>query len=80
MAQVTAGDGSVVVSPMHGKLIKLPVKEGDTVKKGDTLAIVEAMKMENVVTASDDYIVKELKTKEGAQVSSNQIIMVMEEA
>lgn len=80
MAQVAAGDGSVVVSPMHGKLIKLPVKEGDRVKKGDTLAIVEAMKMENVVTASAEYLVKELKTKEGAQVSSNQIIMVMEEA
>ncbi len=79
MAQVAAGDGSVVVSPMHGKLIKLPVKEGDRVKKGDTLAIVEAMKMENVVTASAEYLVKELKTKEGAQVSSNQVIMVMEE-
>jgi biotin carboxyl carrier protein len=41
---------------------------------------VEAMKMENVVTASANYRVKELKSKEGAQVSSNQIIMVMEEA
>ncbi len=80
MAQVSSEDGSVVVSPMHGKLIKLPVKEGDKVKKGDTLAIVEAMKMENVVTASANYRVKELKSKEGAQVSSNQIIMVMEEA
>lgn len=78
MAQVSTEEGNTVVSPMHGKLIKLPVKEGEKVSKGDTLAIVEAMKMENVVTASADYRVKEIKCKEGAQVSSNQVIMVME--
>lgn len=79
MAQVSADDGNVVMSPMHGKLIKLAVQAGDVVKKGDTLAIVEAMKMENVVTASASYRVKEVKAKEGLQVSSNQIIMLLEE-
>ncbi|MGM0566387.1 MAG: acetyl/propionyl/methylcrotonyl-CoA carboxylase subunit alpha [Bacteroidota bacterium] len=79
MAQVSSEEGNLVVSPMHGKLIQLPVKEGDTVKKGDTLAIVEAMKMENVVAASSDSVIKEVKVTEGSQVSSNQIMMLLED-
>jgi acetyl-CoA carboxylase biotin carboxylase subunit len=79
MRQLSVDDDNVVISPMHGKLIQLPCKEGDTIKKGATLAIVEAMKMENVVTASADCVVKEIKAKEGMQVSSNQIIMLLEE-
>jgi len=79
MAQLSPEEGSLVISPMHGKLIQLPVKEGDVVKKGDTLAIVEAMKMENVVAASVNSVIKEIKVKEGSQVSSNQIMMLLEE-
>ncbi len=78
MAQVSSEEGSFVVSPMHGKLIQLPVKKGDVVKKGDTLAIVEAMKMENVVAASFNSVIKEIKVTEGSQVSSNQIMMLLE--
>lgn len=71
--------GDVIVSPMHGKLIKLYVGVGDAVGVGDTLAIVEAMKMENVIKSPAQATIKEIKSKEGEQVSSNQVLILLQE-
>ncbi|MBR4910137.1 MAG: biotin/lipoyl-binding protein [Clostridia bacterium] len=45
------GDGEKVVSPLPGNILSVSVKEGDTVKKGDLLMVLEAMKMENEIMA-----------------------------
>ncbi len=56
------------VSPMPGKVFKVMVKNGDKVKKGDGLMILEAMKMEHTIKASSDGVVKKVLFKEGDMV------------
>jgi len=68
---VAVGDKSnFVVSPMPGLLVKIPVKIGDKVTSGTTLAIVEAMKMQNELRAPIDGIVSKINFKEGDQVDA----------
>lgn len=64
-------------SPMPGTLTKLKVQVGDKVKLGDTLAIVEAMKMENEVLAPIDGVVKEIYATQGMQIGSDVAIMLL---
>ncbi len=61
-------------SPMPGKLTKLFIKQNEEVKKGQVLAVVEAMKMENLIKAKKDSTVKEIYFKEGDLVSADQIL------
>jgi len=63
-------DGKII-SPMPGKVIKVNVKEGDEVKRGQTLLIVEAMKMENYITAPADGVVEQVNVKVGEMVNSS---------
>lgn len=65
--QVKAAPGAVV-APLPGSIFKLNVKEGDAVKRGDTVLIMEAMKMENNVLAEADGTVKKVMVKEGDSV------------
>ncbi|OQX52797.1 MAG: hypothetical protein B5M53_07820 [Candidatus Cloacimonas sp. 4484_209] len=58
----------VVKSPMPGSVVKINVKQGDNVKEGDILVIVEAMKMENELRAPGDMVVKKVYVKAGEQV------------
>lgn len=64
-------------SPMPGTLTKIKVQVGDRVKLGDTLAIVEAMKMENEVLSPLDGVVKEIYATQGMQVGSDVAIMLL---
>lgn len=66
-----------IVSPMPGTITKIKVKQGDFIKEGDTLAVVEAMKMENEVLATIEGHVKEIYASEGMQVSNNVAIMLI---
>jgi len=76
---VAVGDRSnFVVSPMPGLLVKIPVKIGDSVKSGTTLAIVEAMKMQNELRAPVDGVVKKINFKEGEQVDAFVPIVELE--
>lgn len=50
----TSSDNPIMKSPMPGKVIKFNVTHGDQVKKGDSIVILEAMKMEHVITAPCD--------------------------
>lgn len=72
-----AGDG-LIFSPMPGKVVKLNVKTGDAVKKGQVLLIVEAMKMENNIVAPKDGVVEKVNVKTGIMVDGNKPVLVME--
>ena len=72
--------GAAVKSPMHGKLIALMVQAGDTVAKGQKLAIVEAMKMEHALVAPRDGTIAEVMGTVGAQVSEGARIVVLADA
>lgn len=69
------GSGGLIKSPMPGKVIRIGVSVGTTVKKGSVLAIVEAMKMENNLLSPGDGIVEEVLVKEGNMVSQDDVIL-----
>ena len=67
-----------VVSPMPGKIVKIPVKVGDLVVTGQTLIVVEAMKMQSEFKATGDKIVQAILVKEGDTVDSHQLMIKLE--
>jgi propionyl-CoA carboxylase alpha chain len=72
----SAGDtGKFVLCPMPGLVVSIAVKEGQEVKAGETLAVVEAMKMENVLRAERDGIVKSIKCKPGDSLAVDAVMM-----
>jgi len=66
-------------SPMPGRIVKLLVKPGDRVKKGQDLIVVEAMKMENKIAAPFDGTVKKVFFPEGDQIEANVPLIEIEE-
>ncbi len=70
-----ADAGKVLLCPMPGLVKAISVKEGQEVKAGEPLAIVEAMKMENVLRAEKDVTVKKLAAKEGDSLAVDAVIM-----
>jgi len=71
----TAGD---VLAPMPGLILDIMVSVGDSVTAGDSLLILEAMKMENVIKAEADGVVKSVALAKGDTVEKNQLIIEME--
>jgi len=69
-------DGQIV-SPMPGKIIKINVKKGDKVKKGNVLLIVEAMKMENNIISPKDTVVEKVNVKAGEMVDGSTELVVL---
>ncbi len=65
-------------APMPGLIVSVLVKEGDTVKKGDKLVILEAMKMENVLKAAGDAVVKAVKVQAKENVDKNHVLISFE--
>lgn len=76
-APVAAAEGAVI-SPMPGTILKVNVKVGDTVKAGDSVVILEAMKMENDITAPKDGVVKELFVDEKQTVAKGEALFEVE--
>lgn len=72
-----AGEG-VVTAPMPGKILKILVKEGEQVKTGQGLLILEAMKMENEIPAPKDGVVKKILVKEGDTVNTGDPLIEIE--
>src|SRR5450631_3891087 len=76
-----AGDdaaGGLVRAPMHGKVLALLVEQGARVRRGQRLAIIEAMKMEHTLTAAIDGVVAEIAVAKDAQVGEGAKVMVIE--
>ena len=71
--------GGGLVAPMPGAILSIDIKPGDTVKKGDVLVILEAMKMEHRITAPRDGIVESVQTEVGEQVENEQLLVTLEE-
>ena len=69
--------GERVVSPMQGTVLAVEVSEGEDVIAGQVLCVVEAMKMENEITAHHDGVVRELSVTAGDAVQSGQLICVV---
>lgn len=75
MTNKTAQKLNFVKAPMPGLIQSVSVQEGDEVNKGDTLLVLVAMKMENVIKASGSGIVKSLKITAGQIVEKNQVLL-----
>jgi propionyl-CoA carboxylase alpha chain len=67
--------GKLLLCPMPGLVRSIAVAEGQEVKAGETLAVVEAMKMENVLRAERDATVKAIKVKPGDSLAVDAVIM-----
>ncbi|HEX4914194.1 MAG TPA: acetyl-CoA carboxylase biotin carboxyl carrier protein subunit [Vicinamibacterales bacterium] len=67
-----------VVAPMPGKIVRVLVKAGDTVKARQGLVVVEAMKMENELRAARAGRVRELQVSEGQSVDAGTVLLVVE--
>jgi len=68
-------DQGDIVSPMPGKVVKINVKEGQSVKKGDLLLVVEAMKMENNIISPKEGKVEKINVKTGEMVNGSKELM-----
>lgn len=69
--------GQKVTSPLPGSVVKVLVSEGQAVKKGDTLLILESMKMENPVLAEQDGTVKQIAVTAGQNVMQDDLLIVL---
>jgi propionyl-CoA carboxylase alpha chain/3-methylcrotonyl-CoA carboxylase alpha subunit len=76
-SRTRASDGCIL-SPMPGKVVSVSVKAGDPVTKGQTLLVLEAMKMEHALTAPFDGVVAELTAVAGGQVSEGVVLAKLE--
>ena len=77
--QVETAGGNALTAPMPGKIISVNAKAGDTVKAGDPLIIMEAMKMEMTLEAPRDGVVAEVSAAVDALVSDGEILLSLEE-
>jgi len=72
-----SGEGTIA-APIPGLITEITVTVGDTVKAGQVVVIMEAMKMENRLITTVDGKVKEIRLQKGAQVATGDVIMIIE--
>jgi biotin carboxyl carrier protein len=77
---VAAGGAGAVLAQMTGRVIRVDIAPGDSVKQGDILLIVEAMKMENEIVAPVAGTVKQVAVAAGARVSEGDLLVEIEPA
>ena len=65
-------------APMPGLVLDIMIEIGDHVTKGDSLVILEAMKMENIIKSSGDFVIKSIEIESGSKVDKNQILLTFE--
>lgn len=66
------------VAPLGGVIVEVSVREGDKVKAGDKVAVIEAMKMKTMVAADHDGTVKNIQVKAGDAVDAGQVLMTID--
>jgi glutaconyl-CoA decarboxylase len=76
-APVAAGDGTPVVAPMPGNVLKVLVKPGEAVAEGQTVVILEAMKMENEINAPSAGTVKQIVADVGSVVATGDTLILI---
>ena len=76
-APVNLAAGETVTAPMPGNILRVDVAQGDTVKAGQILVILEAMKMENEIVAPKDGTVAQVVTSKGAVVDTGSPLVVI---
>ncbi len=77
MEEITAETEGAIISPLRGMITKINVKEGQEVKKGDIILILEAMKMENPVESPVDGVVEKILVHEGQSVNAGDVLMII---
>jgi len=73
----TPAGAQTILAPMPGKILGVKVKKGDSVKRGDVLCILEAMKMENEIMANQAGTVSDVRAIVGQTVSTGDVLVVM---
>ena len=78
-APAAAGKAGAVAikAPMPGTILKINVKVGDSVKKGDVVCVLEAMKMENDICAPEDGVVASVEVAQGASVATDAVVVTL---
>ncbi len=69
--------GSTVAAPMPGTILSILVKQGESVKRGQILLMLEAMKMENEIRAGSDGVILTIAVKEGETVNTGQTLITL---
>lgn len=71
------GEGKTIAAPMQGTILSVNVKNGDAVKAGQVLFILEAMKMENEIMAPADGVITSVCVESGAAVSNGTVLCTL---
>ncbi len=77
-ARTSSGNVKTINSPLPGNILDIKVSEGDSISKGTTVLIMEAMKMENNIVCEFDGIVSAIKVKAGQSVLQNDVLIEVE--
>ena len=78
MNNLTKSKINVLKAPMPGLVLKILIAEGQEIKKGDGLIVLEAMKMENIIKSSGDCTIKKINVVVKQAVEKNQVLMEFE--
>ena len=70
-------EGKTMLAPMAGPILRILVKEGQRVKKGENLIVLEAMKMENEIVADEDGVIRSILVKANDSVESDQPLLIL---
>ncbi len=73
--KAAAGAGDPVKAPMPGTIVSVNVSNGQSVNEGDVIAVLEAMKMENILKAVGDGIIKTIRIAKGDRVEKGQVLV-----
>ena len=73
----TQTEGKTMLAPMAGTILRILVKEGQRVKKGENLIVLEAMKMENEIVADEDGGIRSILVKANDSVESDQPLLIL---
>ena len=72
-----AGEGVALEAPMQGTILAVKVAAGEAVKKGQVVAILEAMKLENEIVANADGVVQQVLVSKGQTVNNQQTLLII---
>jgi biotin carboxyl carrier protein len=75
MDNLNASKVNEIKAPMPGLVLDIRVEEGQEVKKGDPILVLEAMKMENILKSPTDGVIKKINVKKGLAVEKNQVLI-----